>query len=1304
MGGIVQATDAGTYVDKNGFVNLLGANQLGFPSTPWTGSNHDGISNNGGTGDEGFEAGNPVVRYGRAAPGDGLALHFALASSSGHRVLLAMSPRIIAGPSILRLGAVNGIDLTLLGPTTLNGKTYYYWDRSGDGLSDSADAVSHNDLDTLLNNGDDTLDTQSDGHIGDDDARSVIIADNLASYTLVLPTTTELSDLLSSHSPPGWSDIAYWSATQGPNTETHETIAYGNGTDDGSVSDTNRRWVAFQLLTLAPAAPVIQTVTDESALIPDADGDGPIVGESFRLLFISSNTIDANSDNIAVYNRFAQEVAASFPYINFSEQFRALISTPDIDARDNTNTIGDGVPIYWLNGEKVADDYDNFYDGEWDSQDGKAEIRTTPQDTFVMWTGSNSAGTGAQAVGSAAATANTGRLQARQEISFGPEDKDNELHLYIMSPIIRVASAQSMIVPVDWALIPDTDGNGPDFTTGQSFRLLFITSDTRTATSADIETYNLAVQDTASSATGSGMPIADFSHQFRALISTPEVDARDNTATTGDGVPIYWLNGEQVADDYMDFYSGSWNSLDGKNEHGSDITETTTETTLVWTGSNSAGIGAQAVGSAAATANTGRLQTGQEISFEPKDKGAQHHLYALSPVIIVHNIPTAPTSVVVTSASERLNVSWNIPDDVGDSRISSYMATASATGQPSRSCTTDGLFEVACTITGLINNIEYSVIVIATNDGGNSEPSLPAMGTPTDLGICTRTQAVREAIIATTTSTPCEDINNNQLVAISRLDLSNKSIRSLQSGDFYGLTGLTSLDLSSNTLLNLPADIFTDLDGLTELHMNNNLLFSLPTGIFDNLTNLTYLNLASNFLSSLSADIFSDLDALETLRLNDNDLSSLPSGIFSNLVNLQELYLNDNSLSSLPNGIFNNLNRLINLDLSLNGLTSLSIDTFSDLAGLNALHLNGNSLSTLDENIFNSLTTLSLLDLSNNFLSTLHRNIFSNLDSLMELQLSFNDLSALPKEIFVNLANLQNLSLSINRIDELIPGTFNNLTNLNTLYLDNNDLSILPPAIFSGLPLEELFLSYNHLNELPSDIFHGISNLQALGVNSNDGDPGSPFELLLTLVRTDRENDGNGPATVSLRITEGAPFTMTVPIMISNGDVNNLNLTINAGDLLKVSSITLSQNNISENTVMTISQIPSIPEDFSGIRLVADDALRLFPVISVIPVAPTNVIVTPGNQQLRVSWTAPRNDSNNPITGYTVTAVGAGQTHQCTADAQMNFCVITGLRNGIEYTVQVVTSNDNGNSEPSIPVTSAPTDVSVCERTSAGTL
>ena len=46
--------------------------------------------------------------------------------------------------------------------------------------------------------------------------------------------------------------------------------------------------------------------------------------------------------------------------------------TEDVDARDNTGTNtnidGTGVPIYWLNGSKAADDNADFYDGDWDDE------------------------------------------------------------------------------------------------------------------------------------------------------------------------------------------------------------------------------------------------------------------------------------------------------------------------------------------------------------------------------------------------------------------------------------------------------------------------------------------------------------------------------------------------------------------------------------------------------------------------------------------------------------------------------------------------------------------------------------------------------------------------------------------------------------------------------------------------------------------------------------------------------------------------------------------------------------------------
>ena len=45
---------------------------------------------------------------------------------------------------------------------------------------------------------------------------------------------------------------------------------------------------------------------------------------------------------------------------------------------DNTSTTGTGVPIYWFKGDKVADDYADFYDGSWDSNSGAEPQRGLP--------------------------------------------------------------------------------------------------------------------------------------------------------------------------------------------------------------------------------------------------------------------------------------------------------------------------------------------------------------------------------------------------------------------------------------------------------------------------------------------------------------------------------------------------------------------------------------------------------------------------------------------------------------------------------------------------------------------------------------------------------------------------------------------------------------------------------------------------------------------------------------------------------------------------------------------------------------
>ena len=132
-----------------------------------------------------------------------------------------------------------------------------------------------------------------------------------------------------------------------------------------------------------------------------------------------------------------------------------------------------------------------------------------------------------------------------------------------LGPISRPGDPGMGIVPADWALRPS------DLNAGDKFRLLFVTIDESNATSADIADYNSFVQNAAAAGHDA---IRGYSAGFRALASTESVDARDNTATTGTGVPIYWLNSSILADDNADLYDGSWaNESLRTNERGTTV-------------------------------------------------------------------------------------------------------------------------------------------------------------------------------------------------------------------------------------------------------------------------------------------------------------------------------------------------------------------------------------------------------------------------------------------------------------------------------------------------------------------------------------------------------------------------------------------------------------------------------------------------------------------------------------------------------------------------------------------------------------
>ena len=199
-------------------------------------------------------------------------------------------------------------------------------------------------------------------------------------------------------------------------------------------------------------------------------------------------------------------------------------------------------------------------------------------------------------------------------------------------------------VPANWSLIPT--GLGP----GDSFRLMFIPSTGITAPGSSITTYDNHVQ---SAAAAGHTDIQAYSSAFKMLGSTRATDARDHTGTTGVGVPIYWLNGAKVADNYADFYDGTWDEeAQGRRESGAVVN--LTSAWQIWTGSThqgteliGAGNNSLALGGASASANLvgvgkpNSMTSGHgPLAGQTADKNGSKAVYALSDVFIVASNPT----------------------------------------------------------------------------------------------------------------------------------------------------------------------------------------------------------------------------------------------------------------------------------------------------------------------------------------------------------------------------------------------------------------------------------------------------------------------------------------------------------------------------------------------------------------------------------------------------------------------------------------------------------------------------------------
>lgn len=285
--------------------------------------------------------------------------------------------------------------------------------------------------------------------------------------------------------------------------------------------------------------------------------------------------------------------------------------------------------------------------------------------------------------------------------------------------------------------------------------------------------------------------------------------------------------------------------------------------------------------------------------------------------------------------------------------------------------------------------------------------------------------------------------NNDRIIAIQRLDLSNNNLIILPTDlkilppEIGRLTGLRSLNVKGQRLVWLPPEI-GNLTGLTDLDLSANKLQKLPPEIV-NLISLESFNLSYNKLVTLPETV-GNLAALRNFNLEGNQLVALPSEIGC-LVGLENLNLFNNQLVALPPEI-GKLTILKNLNLESNQLIELPSE-IGNLTGLEKLYLSYNQLVALSEAI-------------------------GKLTGLTSLDLECNQLVTLPSEIG-SLIGLKQLSLRGNKLKEL-PPEIGELRGLMDLGLSDNQLVVLPPEMSRLLCLQRLNLNNNHLY-LPVELY-----------------------------------------------------------------------------------------------------------------------------------------------------------------------------------------------------------------------------------------
>ena len=450
-----------------------------------------------------------------------------------------------------------------------------------------------------------------------------------------------------------------------------------------------------------------------STMVPD----GLVPGDSFHLLFVTS-PVQALETKVGDYSDRTWSGVFNLPGSNdlagFWEFFRAVVSARHIDARVNTNTTytneDKGTPIYWVGGGKAADDYEDFYDGDWDDESATNARGGPVALPDGVWTGSTADGRGLMDGGTSRALGESMAgygAPGSTTTGEGPIYSGSTAANTEMKPIVGLSSVFRVVnspLVTNEGQMSDTDDRrsamrSQAFTTGSNrygYELSgvavgkYYEEDTRIEASI-YSVYTNGHPDTL---------LFEFTNLDSYTNDTQAFNAPAGaTLDPGATYAIVVQHATSGAD--LNLYTTASDDEDDKSLDGWSI------------------------------ADAFHYESGRSWQAEPDGKALKIIIRGIAKV----GASLAPTGLTATAVGrDRIDLSWTAPIDDGGSAITGYRIESSADGSAGWAdlVANTGSAAAIYSHTGLMPNTTLHYRVSAINGEGTSDPSGAANATTAD--------------------------------------------------------------------------------------------------------------------------------------------------------------------------------------------------------------------------------------------------------------------------------------------------------------------------------------------------------------------------------------------------------------------------------------------------------------------------------------------------------------------------------------------------------------------------------------------